>query len=84
MAVRTSYRLIQATEDATARAIGTDHLLVQIELLLRSQFRRGYVDADDFARAMDDIAHARRQIAAHKDELARLRRGEVGYVRHDG
>lgn len=73
-----AYRLIQATEDATARAIGADQLLVQLELMVRSQFRRGYIDAHDFALAMDDIAHARRLIAQHKDELARLRRGDVG------
>lgn len=68
------------------RAIGADQLLVQLELLVRSQFRRGYIDAEDYALAMDDITHVRRQIAGHKNELARLRRGEVGNgnVRNDG
>ena len=65
---------------------GADQLLVQLELLVRSQFRRGYIDAEDYALAMDDITHVRRQIAGHKNELARLRRGEVGNgnVRNDG
>jgi hypothetical protein len=75
MPTRTSYRLIQATENATAREVGTDQVLVQLELLVRSQFRRGHVDAEDYARAMDDIAAARRRISAHKDELAALRNG---------
>jgi hypothetical protein len=73
-----AYRLIQATEDATARAIGTDQILQQMELWVRSQFRRGYADAETYAQIMDDIAQVRRQIAGHKDELARLRRGEMG------
>jgi hypothetical protein len=81
---RTSYRLIQQTEDATARAIGSEQLLVQLELLVRSQFRRGCIDAEDFALAMDDLASVRRQIVSHKDELARLRNGQGGRdVRND-
>ena len=55
MAARKDCLRIATTEDATAHALDAAYLLTQLELLLRALRRRGYIDAEDFGTAIDDV-----------------------------
>lgn len=72
---RGSYRMIQRTEDATALAVERAEMLAHVELWLRSQMRRGNVDAETFGRLLDDVYDTRRVLDHLRHELAELRNG---------
>ena len=68
--------IVQKIDDAAARSITTHDVLGQMELWVRGQLRRGYVDADTAAQLIADIQAVRAQVAAHRAELAALRNGK--------
>ena len=76
MAARKDCLRIATTEDATAHALDAAYLLTQLELLLRALRRRGYIDAEDFGTAIDDVYTVRRIVDGLRADLAQMRRGE--------
>lgn len=68
----------QRIDDATARAITNAQVLAEMELWVRGQLRRGYMNADEYTRVLDDIQAVRAQVASHRAELAELRNGTGG------
>lgn len=67
---------VQRTDNATARAITQSQRLVQMELFVRSQLRRGYTDEANCALILADIETMRSEFTALRHELASLRNGD--------
>jgi hypothetical protein len=70
-------RLIDQIENYTAAMLSARDALRQLELFVRAQRRRGYIDADDLTSLEQDLETLRTAIGRNLD-YTRFARGNLG------
>lgn len=70
-------KLLEEIENDTAAMLSARESLRQLELFVRAQRRRGYIDDEDLARLEQDLETLRRAISRNLD-YTRFARGNPG------